>query len=226
MVLLIDRLPELRQDMEDLADPERVEPMQAYLKDKFVCLGLTAGNCTIAAKPAINAVKLATEAELFDFATACFDEPEREFHHVGANALRRGAKNLSALALPQIRTFIETNSWWDTVDNLASNTVGPVLLGHPQLRKEMDTWIDDDNFWVARTAIIHQLKYKHDTDQDQLFRFALRRADDTEFFIRKAIGWSLRQHARLEPDAVRHFIAANEAKFSGLTKREALKHLS
>lgn len=224
MVLLVERMPELREDLEDLADPDRVEQMESYLRGKFACLGLTSANCTIAAKPLLKAVPKASEDELFDLARACWDEPEREFHYVGANALRRGAKNLSVDSLPKVRYFIENNSWWDTVDNLASNTIGPLLINHAELRAEMETWILDSNIWVARTALIYQLKYKDQTDEDQLFRFALLRAGDTEFFIRKAIGWSLRQHARLKPDAVLDFVKDNEDTFSGLTKREALKH--
>jgi len=76
-----------------------------------------------------------------------------------------------------------------------------------------------------RTAIVHQLSYKADTDADRLFRYVESRTDDTEFFIRKPIGWALRQDARQSPDEVRGFVSANEHRLSGLNKREALKHL-
>ncbi len=226
MIRLLDRIPELRHDLEEVADPTKVEGMQAYMKDRFVYLGVISPDRKTASSALLKAVRLATEEELFVFAEACFDEPEREFHYVAVDALRRGAKTMSAASLPRVRALVETHSWWDTVDSLASNTVGPMVANHPALGLEMDNWIDEPNIWVARVALIHQLKFKDEADPDRIFGYALKRAADTEFFIRKAIGWSLRQHARVDPDAVLAFVTANDDKLSGLTKREALKHFS
>lgn len=89
----------------------------------------------------------------------------------------------------------------------------------------MDEWIASEKIWLARTAILHQTRYKADTEEDRLFAYCLRRASDTEFFIRKAIGWALREHAKTNPAAVRRFVRENEALLSGLSKRDALKHL-
>ena len=89
----------------------------------------------------------------------------------------------------------------------------------------MDQWINSENIWVARTAILHQLFYKADADPDRLFEYCIRRAGDKEFFIRKALGWALRQYSRVDPEGVRAFVAENEAELSGLTKREALKYV-
>ncbi|HML97690.1 MAG TPA: DNA alkylation repair protein [Tepidiformaceae bacterium] len=86
----------------------------------------------------------------------------------------------------------------------------------------MDRWIEDSNVWLARTAILHQLKYKNRTDADRLFRYCQLRAMDTEFFLRKAIGWALREYAKTDPGAVRAFITANESVLSGLSKREGM----
>ena len=89
----------------------------------------------------------------------------------------------------------------------------------------MDEWIDDEDMWVARVAILHQLRFGERTDEGRLFDYSLRRAADSEFFIRKAIGWALRQYARTNPDAVRAFVDEHGARFAGLTLREATKHL-
>jgi 3-methyladenine DNA glycosylase AlkD len=86
----------------------------------------------------------------------------------------------------------------------------------------MDEWIGSENTWLARTALIHQLRYKRETDTDRLFRYCLLRAGDREFFIRKAIGWALRQYSWTDPDAIRAFVAAHEQELSPLSKREAL----
>jgi 3-methyladenine DNA glycosylase AlkD len=89
----------------------------------------------------------------------------------------------------------------------------------------MDEWIESDDLWLARSAIIHHLSYKESTDTDRLFAYADRRAADTDFFIRKALGWALRQYARTDPTTVRDFVASRADQLSALTKREALKHL-
>ncbi len=224
MIRLVDRIPELRHDLEEIANPEKASAMATYMKDRFVFLGVPSPDRKLVARPLINAVKNACEADLLDLAQALWDEPEREFHYVAADALRRGANQLSSSALPQIRFLIENNSWWDTVDALAVNTVGPMVSNHPELGRDMDQWISDKNFWVARTAILHQLKYKSDTNQSRLFDYVTQRSGDKEFFIRKALGWALREYAKTEPDAVQSFVATSEAKLSGLTRREALKH--
>ena len=215
---------ELRAALETLADPKRAEPMAAYMRDKFVFLGISAKDRRAGVKPWLRATKKADPQDLLALAQWCWSQPEREFHHVGADALRAGAKNLRADDLAPVRSLITTHSWWDTVDALAAWTVGPLVAQH-DLGAVMDEWIHDDNIWVARTAILHQLTYKDATDGDRLFRYADLRASDTEFFIRKALGWALRQYARIAPDDVRAFVDPRREQLSGLTVREAMKHL-
>jgi 3-methyladenine DNA glycosylase AlkD len=89
----------------------------------------------------------------------------------------------------------------------------------------MNAWIDDPNMWIRRVAILSQLRHKAETDEAQLFRYCLGRAHEKEFFIRKAIGWSLRDYAHAAPERVRAFLAAHEGALSGLSRREAAKHL-
>jgi 3-methyladenine DNA glycosylase AlkD len=113
-----------------------------------------------------------------------------------------------------------TKSWWDTVDVLASRVVGPVAE-----RPIIESWLTSGDLWLERTAILHQLGYGERTDADFLFRSCLTHAASTEFFLRKAIGWALRQYARVDPAAVRGFVAAHADELSGLSRREALKHL-
>jgi 3-methyladenine DNA glycosylase AlkD len=89
----------------------------------------------------------------------------------------------------------------------------------------VDTWIDSDDMWLRRTAIICQVGAKERTDADRLFRFCARRASEQEFFIRKAIGWALRQHARVDPESVARFVIEHRDELSGLSFREATKHI-
>ena len=216
---------ELRGELTAIADPEKVVPMTAYMKHKFTFLGVTSADRRRASKPLLQRAKVAPADELLEFAAWCWAQPEREFHSVGVDALRAGANGLRSTDLVTVRSFIQTNVWWDTVDSLAAWTVGPMVRNHPVLAQQMDVWINDADIWVARTAILHQLGYKSATDAERLFRYATVRAEDKEFFIRKAIGWALRQYAREDPDAVRAFVRASHDRLSGLTRREAMKYL-
>ncbi|MEO1061066.1 MAG: DNA alkylation repair protein [Actinomycetota bacterium] len=209
-----------------LEDPERADQMAAYMKDHFPFLGVTAQPRRAAVRAATGELgRPPSEDELLAAADACWDVDERELQYVATDLLARHRRMLTASALPSLRRLIETKSWWDTVDALASPTVGSIVLGDPELGAEMDRWVDDEDLWVARTAIIHQLRFKEATDADRLFDHCLRRAADTDFFLRKAIGWALRQYARTAPAEVRAFVAAHRDELSPLSVREATKHL-
>ena len=139
--------------------------------------------------------------------------------------LRRWSGGFEPDAIDEVEQLIMTRSWWDTVDPLACRTVATLVTQHPDLRAIVDQWIDDDNLWLIRSALIHQLFYKDQTDADRLFSYIEHQAAHTDFFVRKAIGWALRQYGRTDPDAVRSFVASHDSELSGLSKREALKHL-
>lgn len=217
-------LTELRATLESVSDGAKAPSMAAYMKGQFAFLGVTSADRRKAAKPVTQWAKKAEPDDLLAFAEACWAEPEREFQYVAVDALRAGARTLRAGDLDRVRNLIVTKSWWDTVDALAAWVVGPMVANHPELVATMDRWIDDPDMWLARTAILHQLGYKERADADRLFGYADKRVGDTEFFIRKALGWALRQHARVDPDAVWSYLDANADRLSGLTIREAAKH--
>ncbi len=209
----------------DISDADRAGKKAAYMKNRFEFFGIVANDRRDAASAAKSAAKVATADEIVEFARACWDQPQREFHYTGADLLGWNVVKLEPPHLEDLRYLISTKSWWDTVDALASWSVGGLVANHRDLASEMDDWISSDNMWIARTAILHQLRYKANTDADRLFRYVEVRAGDTEFFIRKALGWALREYAKTDPDAVRAFVAAHEESLSGLTKREALKNV-
>jgi len=123
--------------------------------------------------------------------------------------------------------MIRTQSWWDTVDAISAKLVGGLIQQFPtDLMPHMEKWITDaESFWIQRCALIFQLSYKDETNEDMLFRFCAIRMKDSEFFIRKAIGWSLRQYSKNNPSAVRRFIEANSEELSPLSKREGSKYI-
>jgi 3-methyladenine DNA glycosylase AlkD len=119
-----------------------------------------------------------------------------------------------------------TGAWWDVVDDLAASLVGGVLAGHPdEATPLMRAWAEDPHLWLRRTSVLCQLLRKADTDLD-LLTFAIEQnLDDTSFWLRKAIGWSLRQYARTDPAWVRAYVDSLGDRPSGLSRREATKHL-
>lgn len=217
---------ELRAALIHAADPERAIGARRYMRDQFEFLGIPMAELRRTAKPFVTEHRHGTADAILAQVDALWDEPEREFQYVGVDLLRAGVGRLSGDDLARIERFIRTLSWWDTVDAIASHVVGSIVAAdRVALAPHMDVWIDDSDFWIARTAILHQLRYGADTDADQLFDHVDRRCTDTEFFIRKACGWALRQFARHDPEAVRLFVDSRGDRLSGLTRREATKHL-
>lgn len=199
--------------------------MAAYMRDQFAFFGVQAKPATEIRRNVIATQGAPDRTDLLVFADLAWREPEREFQYAAAKLLRRYAKKLLAEDLPAIRSLIETLSWWDTVDELANHVVGTLVANFPELRTDMDAWSADPNLWAARTAIIHQLRYKEDTDVDRLFSYCRSQFGHPDFFMRKAIGWALRQYARTDPDAVREFVDTHRNEMAGLSIREATKHL-
>ncbi len=222
---LVDSIPALRVELGRVADADKAPQMARYMKDHFAFLGVTTPDRRRAMRPFIDESRHSDPNELLEAADALWDEPEREFQYVATDLLRRRVGALRQSDLGRVERFIRTKSWWDTVDALAAHVVGSMVGRYPELVAAMDRWIDDEDIWIARTAILHQLTYEHRVDAGRLFGYVDRRSADTEFFIRKACGWALRQHARVDPDAVRDFVTSRGDRLSGLTRREATKHL-
>ncbi|MCM2391614.1 DNA alkylation repair protein [Streptomyces albipurpureus] len=207
------------------AEPVRAVEAAAYMKGIAPFLGIRTPDRRALSRTVLEGLPRPEEKDCTAIAVRCWQLPEREYHYFAADYLRRYAGRCSADFLATARWLVSTHSWWDTVDALAAHTVGPLVAAHPALTRDMDRWIEDDDLWVARTALLHQLRYKQATDSERLFRYCLRRADHPDFFIRKAIGWSLREYAKTDPTAVSAFVASARDRLSPLSAREALKNL-
>ena len=208
------------------ADPVRAVSMRAYMRDQFPFLGLATPARRALSREVLAGRPRPAPGELRDIALGCWELPEREYQYFACALLAGHARRLDPGFLPTVRHLVTTKSWWDTVDTLASRVAGTIVSGYPAAVSTMDSWLVDDNLWLARTAILHQLTYKQDTDSARLFRYCLVRAGHRDFFIRKAIGWALRQYAWTDPAAVRRFVAAHAAELSPLSVREATKNLN
>jgi 3-methyladenine DNA glycosylase AlkD len=215
----------LQAAFEPARDEARAVAMSAYMRNLFPFLGSPSPGRVALEREALAGLPRPSEPDLVGASRSLWGLPQREYQYAAVGLLSRNTRTLSPDFIPVARELITTKSWWDTVDGLAAQVVGALVLSHPDLRKEMDVWAGDENPWVARTAILHQLKAKKLTDASRLFEYCALRSGDSEFFIRKAIGWALRQYARIDPDAVRRFVADNRERLSPLSVREALKHL-
>lgn len=219
----IDLAP-LRALLAAAADPTRAPAMRAYMRDRFDFLGVAAPARRKAAGPWIKSHDAAGPDGWLELADALWRQPEREFQYVAVDLLARHAAELPAAALPRLLALVTAKSWWDTVDGLAAWIIGELVHARRELQIDMDRLSCDGDFWLRRVAILHQLYWKRDTDAGRLFRYCAANAADPEFFIRKAIGWALREYAYTDAEAVRGFVASAIA-LSPLSRREALKRI-
>ncbi|WP_262061778.1 DNA alkylation repair protein [Streptomyces sp. STR69] len=206
-------------------DSERAVPMRAYMKDIAPFLGLTTPVRRALSRTVLEGTPRPDETDCTAIALRCWELPEREYQYFAVDYLRRHVRHCTSGLLPVARHLVSTVPWWDTVDALASHVVGGLVAADPRLTADMDAWIVDDDLWVARTALLHQLRYKEHTDTERLFAYCLRQSGHPDFFIRKAIGWCLREYAKTDPEAVRGFLAREKGRFAPLSVREALKNI-
>ncbi|MFC0530690.1 DNA alkylation repair protein [Phytohabitans kaempferiae] len=204
-------------------DPGRAAAMAAYMRDQFPFLGLPSPAQRALARQVLAGLPRPAEEDLRAVAEACWALPEREYQYFACDWLRRHARACSAGFVATARLLVVTKPWWDTVDALAAHLVGPLASAHPALLSTMDAWVEDEDMWLVRTAILHQLRYRERTDAARLFRYCTRQAGHRDFFVRKAIGWALREYAKTDPAAVRTYLAEHE--LAPLSRREASKNL-
>ncbi|MGG1633060.1 DNA alkylation repair protein [Paenibacillus sp. NRS-1760] len=206
------------------ANPETAQPMEAYMRGQFIFLGLKTPERTQLLREFWKQNEKPKGEELLQTAEQLWQLNEREFHYVAMGLMERYSKEAEPSHIDRLERWVTTHSWWDTVDFLAAHLVGSQLSKYPELTaKYTERWIDSDQMWLRRTALLFQLRYKHDTDTDRLFDYIRRTKDESEFFIRKAIGWALREYAKTDAACVHRFV--EETPLSPLSKKEALKHI-
>lgn len=222
----VDRYQFVAKELAKVGDPEDAKAMAAYMKTDMPFFGVKRPARNPIFKEMMQRYPVETRRDYNEAVTTMWRRPHREEKYFAIHIARAVPAYITPPSIPMYKRMVVDGAWWDFVDDIAAHLIGPVLLNYRvRTKPTLEKWIDDRNMWVRRTALLAHLKHKEHTDAATLFDHCLRRAHETEFFIRKAIGWVLRQYAYTDPEAVTRFVMDNRQAWSGLTFREATKHL-
>ena len=211
----------LEERFEEYKNEERASKMKTYMRNQFEFYGIMATPRKEITKSVYR--DLGVPENFIDVAKELFLKPQRELHYVAQELLLKCKRKWSKAIISDIEWFIQTNSWWDTVDFIASNLAGEYFKKWPnQISKYILEWNKSDDMWLVRSSILYQLKYKSKTDVSYLANTIQPHVNKTEFFIKKAIGWALREYSKTDPNWVLDFVESN--KLQPLSKKEALKN--
>jgi 3-methyladenine DNA glycosylase AlkD len=207
------------------ATAENKAGMENYMLNQFSFYGVKKPERNLICKPLYAQIKPEiTEKWILDTAKILWAKSEREYQFIAIDIFEKHKKLITPKSFKALEKMITTKSWWDSVDGISSYAIAPLVLKDPELKKEIERFSKHKNMWLNRVAIIHQILYKDRTDEKFLFKVCEMHMHRKEFFIRKAIGWALRQYAKTNKKDVYAFVEKNKHKLSGLSYREALKH--
>ncbi len=222
-------LLKIRKELKEVGDAKKALAMQAYMKSQMPYHGVPAPKMTELVKTLFKEVEFSS-----------FSQWEKTIQDIWRGAKFReeryaalrlcGHKNSKEFQTPEAMNLYEemivTGAWWDFVDEIASHKVGGILRNYPkEIKKQMLEWSEDENMWKRRTSILCQLGFKKETDLKFLYRCIEPSLDSKEFFLRKAIGWALRQYAWTDPKEIKRYVKSHQTQLSSLSQREALKNI-
>ena len=213
---------ELVKKLKTVANPDNAVAMKAYMKNKFEFLGVK----TPARRKLAKAFfKQQTDSVIdWDFINESWSNPYRELQYAVLDYLESRKKLLIPSDLSRLKKLAQTKSWWDTIDFL-DRLVGSIIARFPETKEIILAWSRNEDIWLRRLAIDHQLLRKEETDTELLEKILVNNLGQTEFFINKAIGWALRDYSKTNPDWVRDFIERHQAEMAALSIREGSKYL-
>ena len=214
----------LYEEMIQHKNEEQAQRMSKYMLNKFEYIGIKTPERREIFKNFFKEYKNEEKID-WEFVNKCWENKYREFQYVGADYLKNMKDKLTIDDIPKLKQLILKKSWWDTIDNL-DMTIGALALKDSNVNKILLEWSLDENIWLRRIAIDHQLLRKEKTNAELLEKILKNNLGQTEFFINKAIGWwALRDYSKTNSEWVKNFIEENEEKMSKLSIREAGKYL-
>lgn len=204
-------------------NPDRASQMKAYMRNQFEFLGISAADRRKLMQPFFQSVR-SEQTIRWNFVQNCWRSPYREYQYIVIDYLNKKKTLLKPDDLPALKELALKKSWWDTIDAL-DKLIGHLALRYPEMNDTLLEWSTAENMWLRRIAINHQRHRKEQTDTDLLEQILAANLDQTEFFINKAIGWSLRDYSKTNPEWVKSFIERYGKRMAPLSIREAGKYL-
>ena len=224
--MILQLVQQLELEFEKNRNEFEAEGMSRYMKNRFTYFGIKKPKRAVIQKQWFSIIpKDFTQEHKRELVLELWQKEQREFHYVAMDFMAKWKdKELVSEDSEFIEFLLTNHSWWDSVDALASNYLGRYLRVFPKQRETViKSWRKSENRWLRRSCLIFQLRYKSQTNFELLKSLVLDFKHENEFFIQKAIGWSLREYAKTNPVSVRNFV--EELGIQGLAKREALKHI-
>lgn len=221
------RVEALRAKLVRVGTPERAEGAKAYLKSDLEFYGVAAKPLRAAVRDVLAGHPDLTREALIEFVTLLWDEPVYEMRAAAVAVLERRQRELIPQDLEMLETMLRTSHTWALVDWICTKIVAPLVSGNPEGKEVLVRWSRDADFWLRRASILSLLPDLRAGagDFDLFESFAVPMLDEREFFIRKALGWVLRDTSRRRPGMVADFVRRHRGRMSGLTYREATRNL-
>jgi len=217
-----DYINTLENTFEDSSNPHIAGGQKAYMRNQFEFFGLTTTKRREIQKPFLNKNYLPEKHELENLVIELWQKPQRDFQYFCQELAFKYIKQAEEKDIELYEYMVMNRSWWDTVDYIANKLMGEYFKTHPQkIKPYINKWLESDNIWLQRSALLFQLKYKEDLDKQLLTNIIHSLLGSKEFFINKAIGWTLREYSRTDPEWVIDFVEATP--LNSLSKREALR---
>ena len=213
----------LYEEMIQHKNEEQAQKMSKYMLNKFEYIGIKTPERRKIFKNFFSEYKNEEKID-WEFVNKCWENKYREFQYIAADYLKNMKDKLTIDDIPKFKQLILEKSWWDTIDNL-DMTIGALALKDSNMNKILLEWSIDENIWLRRIAIDHQLLRKEKTNTELLEKILKNNLGQTEFFINKAIGWALRDYSKTNPEWVKNFIEKNKEKMAKLSIKEASKYL-
>lgn len=219
----MDKYIEIKNIFQENKDEQNAVKMSSYMRNLFTFYGLPTPKRKTLYKELLKSEK---KNKVIDWAflDKCYKDEHREFQYLVMDYLSAMQKFLTFDDVPKIEKYIRTKQWWDTIDGF-DRIVGNIAFVDDRINNLMLKWSTDEDFWVRRIAIDHQLCRKEKTNIELLEEILVNNFGSKEFFINKAIGWSLRDYSKTNPDWVRAFIEKYKNQMDKLSVKEAGKYL-